>query len=93
MVVTDFRDDERFLSESAEARALGFAGKLCIHPAQVALAATAFQPTDEELAWARLVVDAYTAAREHGEAAIAVDGEMVDEPVARRARALLAAAD
>ena len=93
MVVTDFRDDERFLSESAEARALGFAGKLCIHPAQVALATTAFQPPDEELAWARLVVDAYIAARERGEAAIAVDGEMVDEPVARRARALLAAAD
>ncbi len=93
MVVADFGDDQRFERESVEARALGYVGKLCIHPAQVALADRTFRPTDEELAWAGRVVEAFDAALATGEAAIQVDGGMVDEPVVRRARALLAQAD
>ncbi len=90
MVVADFGDDERFRREAAEARALGFTGKLCIHPAQVALATEAFRPSADELAWATAVAEAYAAALARGDASVAVNGEMVDEPVARRARALLA---
>ena len=90
MAVVDFGDDSRFRREATEARALGFAGKLCIHPAQVPLASEAFLPTDAELSWAREVDAAYREAIGRGEAAISVRGEMVDEPVARRARALLA---
>ena len=93
MVVADFGDDARFRREANEARYLGFTGKLCIHPAQVALAAEAFRPTADELAWATAVAEAYDDALARGDASIAVDGEMVDEPVARRARALLAGAD
>jgi citrate lyase subunit beta/citryl-CoA lyase len=93
MVVADFGDDDRFRREATEARHLGFTGKLCIHPAQVPLAAEAFRPTADELAWATAVAEAYDAALARGDASIAVDGEMVDEPVARRARALLADAD
>ncbi len=48
-VVTDFRNDERFVREAGEARALGYAGKLCIHPGQVPLANQAFVPGDEEV--------------------------------------------
>jgi len=92
MVVADFGDADRFRHEAGEARALGFSGKLCIHPAQVPLAAEAFHPTDEELAWADAVVGAYDAALARGDASIQVDGGLVDEPVARRARALLAEA-
>ena len=90
MVVADFGDEERFLREAEQARALGFSGKLCIHPAQVPLADRAFRPSDQELVWARRVADAYEEALVRGDAAISVDGAMVDEPVARRARALLA---
>ncbi|MBJ30528.1 MAG: CoA ester lyase [Acidimicrobiaceae bacterium] len=92
MMVADFGDADRFRREAIEARALGFAGKLCIHPAQVPLTVEAFHPTDEELAWAAAVVEAYDAALARGDASIQVDGGMVDEPVARRARALLAEA-
>ena len=90
MVVADFGDEERFLREAEQARALGFSGKLCIHPAQVPLADRAFRPSDQDLVWARRVADAYEEALVRGDAAISVDGAMVDEPVARRARALLA---
>jgi len=89
MVVTDFGDDDRFRREAAEARELGFSGKLCIHPAQVPLATEAFGATDEELTWAHIVVEEYEEALAQGRAAIQVDGSMVDEAVARRARALL----
>jgi len=89
MVVTDFSDDQRFTRESQEARALGFVGKICIHPRQVTLANEAFLPSAEELSWAKQVVDAYQKALSQGLASLAVNGEMVDEPVARRAQALL----
>ena len=86
MVTLDFGDDERFVAEARDARALGYAGKLCIHPAQVGLAATAFHPTDEELDWGRRLLAAFDDA---GGATIAFEGLMVDEVVAARARAIL----
>ncbi len=93
MVVANFGDDDRFRREATEARHLGFTGKLCIHPAQVPLAAAVFRPTADELSWAAAVTEAYDAALARGDASVSVDGEMVDEPVVRRARALLDDAD
>ena len=89
MVVTDFGDEERFRAEAAEARSLGYVGKLCIHPSQVALANEAFVPTPEEVDRARRIVAAYDEAVSAGHAALSVDGQMVDEPLARRARIVL----
>ena len=71
---------------------IGYRGKLCIHPAQVALANRAFSPSPEELDRARRLLAAYDDAVARGEAAIAFEGQMVDEPLARHARAVLAAA-
>jgi citrate lyase subunit beta / citryl-CoA lyase len=93
IVVTDFADDERFRREAAEARAFGYAGKLCIHPRQVPIAHEAFVPSAEELDRARRLLAAYDEAAARGTAAIAFEGQMVDEPLAARARALLAAAE
>ena len=70
-------------------RALGFTGVLCIHPDQVAVVAAVFAPGTEELAWARDVVVRYDEARARGSGSITVRGQMVDEPVYARARALL----
>lgn len=92
MVTLDFGDEDRYLREAAEARALGYAGKLCIHPAQVALAHQAFTPSEEEVVRARRLLAAYDAAVADGRATLAFEGEMVDEVVAKRARAVLAQA-
>lgn len=70
-------------------RALGFTGVLCIHPDQVAVVAAVFAPSQEELDWARDVVERYDDARARGSGSITVRGQMVDEPVYARARALL----
>jgi citrate lyase subunit beta/citryl-CoA lyase len=92
-VVTRLDADDHFLTDAAEGRALGYRGKLCIHPAQVALAHRAFSPSPEELDRARRLVAAYEDAMARGEAAIAFEGQMVDEPLARHARAVIAATD
>jgi citrate lyase subunit beta/citryl-CoA lyase len=71
--------------DAARARALGFGGKLCIHPAQVEVVSRAFAVTPDELDWARRVLQA---AREH-EGAFQIDGRMIDRPLLDRARRLL----
>lgn len=78
--------DMKELSSDAQAAAkLGFAGKLCIHPAQVARVTDAFLPTQQQLEWAREVMAAITP----GIGAVPVRGRMVDAPVVAWAKALL----
>jgi citrate lyase subunit beta/citryl-CoA lyase len=88
MVTVDFGDHDRFVAEARQARALGYRGKLCIHPGQVGLANEAFLPTPAEVDRARRLLAAFDAA---GGATIAFEGQMVDEVVAVRARAVVAA--
>jgi citrate lyase subunit beta/citryl-CoA lyase len=91
-VVTRLDAEDHFLADAALGRAIGYRGKLCIHPAQVTLANRAFSSSPEELERARRLLAAYDDAVARGEAAIAFEGQMVDEPLARHARAVLAAA-
>ena len=92
-VVTDFGDLDRFRAECASARALGYAGKLCIHPGQVAVANDGFVPSAAEVARARALLDAYEEASARGVAAIDFEGQMVDEPLAAQARRVIALSD
>ena len=91
-VVVEYRDDARFRESAERGRRMGLAGKLCIHPDQVALANEVFGPSETEIAHARAVVAAFEAAAPGDNAAISVAGSFVDAPVVERARRLLAAA-
>lgn len=91
-IVADFRDFDRFSAEAAEARAMGFSGKLCIHPGQVDLAHAGFTPSEAEVERAERLLAAYDIGVASGVAAIDFEGQMVDEPLAEQARQLLAAA-
>ena len=87
--VTAALDDAARLAEDVRlARAFGFAGKLCIHPRQVAAVHAAFAPSPAEADWARRVLAAVAG----GAAAAQVDGAMVDRPVVLRAQSILARA-
>jgi citrate lyase beta subunit len=86
----DVKDATGAEAAARAARAIGFGGKLAIHPAQVAPIRTGLAPDAGELAWAREVDAAYAEAQAAGSGAILVRGRLVDEPVARRARELLA---
>ncbi|MFO1415270.1 MAG: CoA ester lyase [Burkholderiales bacterium] len=88
----DFSDPERLRADAQRARAMGFGGKLCIHPAQLAVVHEVFRPTADEIARAQRIVAAFDAAEAAGSAAIAVDGQMIDYPVVLRARRVLEAA-
>ncbi|WP_325340876.1 HpcH/HpaI aldolase/citrate lyase family protein [Xylophilus sp.] len=88
----DIRDADGCRAEAAMARDLGFIGKSCIHPSQVALANAVFRPTDEEVAHALRVVASVEEAAQDGRGAWTVDGRMVDAPFLLRARAIVAAA-
>ena len=92
-IVADFTDDDRCRRECLEARAMGYSGKLCIHPSQVSIANEAFLPSSEEIDRARRLLEAYDDAKAQGVASVAFEGQMVDEPVARQARRVLAEAD
>jgi len=88
-VCTALDDDAALEAETRRARKLGFAGKLCIHPRQVAVVHAAFAPSADEIAWAKRIV---AAAGANAGGAVAVDGAMVDRPVLLRAQSLLARA-
>lgn len=86
--VTPSIDDAELIGrEARRAAAMGFGGKLAIHPRQVDPIASAFRPGAEEVAWAKRVLEA---ARDGS--AIKVDGRMVDKPLIEKARRLLEAA-
>ena len=87
-----FRDLEVVRHESQRARALGFGGKACIHPAQVAVVNAAFTPSAEQVEWAESTLAALADAEREGRGAVALAGTMIDEPVAARARGILARA-
>jgi citrate lyase subunit beta / citryl-CoA lyase len=85
----DISASERFLAQCAQARRLGFGGKMLIHPSQVEPTHRGFAPTREEAAQARRVVEQFAAAEANGVAAIVVDGRLVDYPVMMRAKRIV----
>ena len=84
--VADYRDEGGLREACLVARSLGFDGKWCIHPAQVAVVNEVFSPTEEEVGWAQKVVRAYEEAGAAGVGAISVGGHMVDAASIRMAR-------
>ncbi len=82
-------DAEQLERDARRSRRFGMGAKLCIHPRQVAPVHAAFAPSQEEVAWARRVLQALASGPL---GAIAVDGKLVDKPIALRAQAILAQA-
>lgn len=89
-VSTNFRDLDAFRASTVELARLGFVGRACIHPGQVAIANDVFTPSPEEVETARRLVGRW----EFAGAGVAVDddGRFVDEAVVRQARLVLARA-
>lgn len=81
-----FGDLDAFRSRAERARRFGFRGVTCIHPSQIRVVHEVFAPSADEVTRAERIVAAYDAA---GGGAVAVEGAMVDRPVADRAREVL----
>lgn len=84
-----FRDRQGFERSCAVARAMGFDGKQCIHPAQIETVNAAFSPSPEEVAQAEETVRAYQEAVSAGRGAASLHGRMIDAANLRMARVVL----
>jgi len=91
--LADYNDLDAYAAAARQARAMGLTGALCVHPTQVPVINTAFSVSERERAEAERVLAAWerTGGRTaDGTGVVALDGRMIDLPVAQRARMLLA---
>lgn len=91
-VFVDLGDPERLAEESRFAQQMGYLGKMAIHPSQLPIINQVFTPSPEEVAAARRLIDAFEANQAAGIGAFELDGKMVDMPMVRAARRVLARA-
>lgn len=81
-----FNDNQPLIAAALRARNLGFSGKLAIHPRQVGAINETFVAGPEEIEKAKRVLETFEA---NGKGVAVLDGAMVDEAVAKRARQVL----
>jgi citrate lyase subunit beta/citryl-CoA lyase len=91
--IANFRDLDLYARQIAEGRNLGMRAVAAIHPAQLPAIRASLRPTENEVAWAKSIMD--FADRQGGDtkAVTAIDGVMVDAPVIARARNILRRTD
>lgn len=89
----NIKNPDGFRDEATASMRLGYAGKTCIHPGQIAIANEVFRPSDRQIADALEVVEAWRKAKEQGIGAITVNGRMIDAPFAKRAEAIVTLAE
>lgn len=91
-VCNDFRDLEAYGRECVQGRAMGFDGKMLIHPAQIDLANRHFGPGEEEISEARAIVEAFSDPAAEGLNVINSGGRMIERLHLQQAERLLAKA-
>lgn len=84
-VFSDVSDQEGLFASVVSAKKMGFEGKGCIHPRQIAVIHRAFAPTPQEIERAKKIVEAWREAEEKGLGVVALGSKMIDPPVVRRA--------
>jgi len=88
-VFSDVADMEGLRDSVLEAKGLGFDGKGCIHPRQIAVIHEAFAPTEEELTKAKRTVEAFEDAERRGLGVVSLGSKMIDPPVVKRAQRIV----
>jgi citrate lyase subunit beta/citryl-CoA lyase len=91
--IAHYEDEIQFRALVRRSRRFGYVGATGIHPRQIPILNEEFTPSAEELEHAREVVETFDRATALGAGAVGGDGFMIDEPVARRARAVLRLSD
>jgi citrate lyase beta subunit len=88
----DLLDGEGLIAETREALTLGYSGKLAIHPKQVGPIQETLTPNPEEIDQARRLIEEHERRQAQGAGVFVMDGRMIDMPMVRAARAVLARA-
>jgi citrate lyase subunit beta/citryl-CoA lyase len=89
-VFTNIQDEAGLVRETIRGKQLGCTGKTVIHPSQIAVVHSVYTPTPSEEIWARRILDAFQEAQEKESGVANMDGWMVDEPILKQARRVLA---
>lgn len=92
LVCTSYKGDaglKTLEEECLNGKGMGFNGKQCIHPSQIAVCHKAFSPGEKEVEWAARVVIGDEKADKAGRGAWTLEGKMIDVPVVKKARAVL----
>lgn len=92
-VFPNLEDPDGLLADAVQARRLGFTSKSTFNPRQIELLNEQFSPTEEEIAYARKIADAFKEAEARGDASVAVGGQLVDLPIVMRALKMLEEVD
>jgi citrate lyase subunit beta/citryl-CoA lyase len=88
-VFVSLRDDEGFRRDAELGRELGYGGKMCVIPRQIEIANSIFSPSADEIDRSRRLVEAYESAKAQGRGVVEFEGSMIDEPMLKRARAIV----
>ncbi|HHE40445.1 MAG TPA: citrate lyase acyl carrier protein [Candidatus Cloacimonetes bacterium] len=88
-VFSDVNDMEGLFENVNQAKAMGFDGKGCIHPRQIRIIHKAFLPSEEELAKAERIIEAYNTAKKEGKGVVSLGSKMIDAPVVKQAQHVL----
>lgn len=91
--VVEIRDDQHFENDANVGRDMGYDGKICLLPRQLAVANRVFSPSDAELAHARRLIACYDEATARGIGTIDFEGKMIDGPLLKRAQRMVALGD
>lgn len=86
-VYPSIKDDAGLAAYAARGAYDGFTGMMALHPAQVPIINAAFTPTDEAIAHARNIVNAFVSAP--GSGVLILEGQMIDAPHLLQARKIL----
>ncbi len=92
-VYFDLNNINGFRDEAVRSKNLGFAGKQVIHPTQIDIANSVYAPSEEEINWAKMVIEEYNKSASQGRGALRIDGRLIDSVHIRMARNILDQAD
>ena len=88
-----FRNEQGLIESANDSKRIGFKGKFAIHPSQVDPLNRIFSPSQQEIEQAKRIVAAFEEAERSGRGSTSLDGKVIDVPVVKRARALLASVE
>ena len=91
--VIEIRDDTQFREDAVRGRDLGYDGKICVLPRQVAIANELFSPRPDEVTYARRLIETYERATSAGLGTIDFEGKMIDGPTLKRAQRMVSLAE
>ena len=90
--MVDLKDIDGLIEDAKKAKAYGFQGKIVIHPNQIQPCHDIFTPPEEEIVYAKKVIEVFEDAERKGKAAVQLEGKFIDYAIVEKSRRICALA-